>query len=110
VERQQWVSAIFHPISPTSANNNLEDCTIILCAVTSIILATWEAEVRRIKVQGQSRQMIHETCPLPPISKITRAKWTGGVAQVVEHLLCTREDLNSKNSSPIKNIFKKNVL
>jgi hypothetical protein len=30
-------------------------------------------------VQGQPRQIVHET----PISKITRAKWTGGVAQVI---------------------------
>jgi hypothetical protein len=35
-----------------------------------IIPATWEAEIRRIEVWGQT-----------PISKITRAKWTGGVAQ-----------------------------
>jgi hypothetical protein len=34
-------------------------------------------------VQGQLQQILIET----PISKITRAKWTGGVAQVVEHLL-----------------------
>jgi hypothetical protein len=27
-------------------------------------------------------------CLWDPISKITRAKWTGGVAKVVEHLLC----------------------
>jgi hypothetical protein len=24
----------------------------------------------------------------PPISKIARAKWTGGVAEAAEHLLC----------------------
>jgi hypothetical protein len=32
-------------------------------------LATWEAEIRKIKVQSQPRQTVHET---PPISKITR--------------------------------------
>jgi hypothetical protein len=37
-----------------------------------------------------------------PISKITRAKWTGGVAQVVQCLLCKCEALSS-NSHPIKN-------
>jgi hypothetical protein len=42
------------------------------------ILGTLEAEIRRIKVQRQSRQRVHET---PPIPKITRAKWSGGVAQ-----------------------------
>jgi hypothetical protein len=30
-----------------------------------------------------------------PISKITRAKWTGGTAQVVENLLCKNEALSS---------------
>jgi hypothetical protein len=40
--------------------------------LTSIILATWEAEIRRIMVQEIA------------ISKIFRAKWTGGVAQTVE--------------------------
>jgi hypothetical protein len=49
-----------------------------------VILATWEAEIGRITVQGQPRKRVQET---PPISKITREKWTGGVAQVVEHLL-----------------------
>jgi hypothetical protein len=40
----------------------------------SVILATWEAE---IKTQGQPKQIVHET----PISKLTRgAKWDGGVA------------------------------
>jgi hypothetical protein len=35
-------------------------------------------------VRGQPRQIVLET----PISKITRAKWTIGVTQDVEHLLC----------------------
>jgi hypothetical protein len=30
-----------------------------------------------------------------PISKITRAKWTGGVAEATEHLLCKCEALGS---------------
>jgi hypothetical protein len=33
-----------------------------------------------------------------PISKITREKWTGGVAQAVECLLCKREVLSSNPS------------
>jgi hypothetical protein len=37
--------------------------------LTPVILATWEAEIRRMVVQGQSGQIVHET----PISKITRA-------------------------------------
>jgi hypothetical protein len=36
-----------------------------------------------------------------PISKINRAKWTGGVVQAVEYLLCKCEGLNL-NPSPIK--------
>jgi hypothetical protein len=44
-----------------------------------VILATQEAEIRRISVPGQPREIVLEI----PSSKITRAKWTGGVAQVV---------------------------
>jgi hypothetical protein len=35
----------------------------------------------------------------PPSSKITKAKWTGGVAQTAEHLLCKCKALSS-NPSP----------
>jgi hypothetical protein len=45
--------------------------------------ATWEAEIRRMVVQG---------------TKITRAKWTGGVGQGTERLLCKCEALSSKPS------------
>jgi hypothetical protein len=40
------------------------------------VLATWEAEIRRITVQGQPGQIVPEI----HISKITKAKLTGGVA------------------------------
>jgi hypothetical protein len=33
--------------------------------VTSIILATWEAEIGRVKVQDQLRQKVHETPSQP---------------------------------------------
>jgi hypothetical protein len=36
-----------------------------------------------------------------PFSKITRTKWTGGVAQAVEYLLCKYKALNL-NPSPTK--------
>jgi hypothetical protein len=56
-----------------------------------IILATWEAKIRRISVQGQSGQIVCET----PISKIIRAKWIGGVAHMIECLFCKHEVLSS---------------
>jgi hypothetical protein len=46
-----------------------------------VILATWEAEIRRIEVQGQTGQVFCKTTS----PKITRAKWTGGVAKAVKH-------------------------
>jgi hypothetical protein len=48
-------------------------------------------------VQGQPGKIVHES----PISKITRAKWTGSVAQVVEHLLC-KPNTQSSNPNPTK--------
>jgi hypothetical protein len=62
------------------------------------ILATWEAEIRRIAVGGQLRQIVLET---PPISKITRPKWTEGVTHVVECLFCKFWAFSS-NPSPTK--------
>jgi hypothetical protein len=62
-----------------------------------VILITWEAEIGRITVWGQPGQTVLET----PISKVTRAKWTGGVVQAVEHLLCTCKTLNS---NPVPNL------
>jgi hypothetical protein len=59
--------------------------------------------MRRTAVQGQPRQIVHET----PTSKITRAKWTGDVTQVVECPLCKLEALSS-NPSPTKKKEKKN--
>jgi hypothetical protein len=41
----------------------------------------------RTAVCSQPRQIVHET----PISKITRAKWTGSLAQAVELLLYKHE-------------------
>jgi hypothetical protein len=48
--------------------------------LTLAILATWETKIGRITVRGQPGQIVHKI----PISKITRAKWTGGMIQVVE--------------------------
>jgi hypothetical protein len=64
-----------------------------------MILAIWEAEIGRMALQAKSTQ--------DPISKITRAKWTGGVAQVAEHLLCKHKALNSNYKSHQKKKKKK---
>jgi hypothetical protein len=45
------------------------------------ILATWEAEIRGIKVALANSSQ-------DPISKITREKWNEVVSQAIEHLLC----------------------
>jgi hypothetical protein len=65
--------------------------------LTPVILATWEIEIRRIVVQGLPRQIVVR----PHLQKITRARWTGGVAQAIEHLLCKCKALIS-NRSPIQ--------
>jgi hypothetical protein len=52
--------------------------------LTTVILATWEADIKRITVQHQPRQIVRETS----ICKITKAKSTGGLTQAVECLLC----------------------
>jgi hypothetical protein len=67
-----------------------------------ITLATWEVEIRRIIIRGQLKQIVHET----PTSKITRVKWTGGMAQAVEHLLYKCEALSSKPSPTKKKKYK----
>jgi hypothetical protein len=56
--------------------------------------ATWEAEIEGITVRGQPGQIVCKT----PMSKITRAKWTAGVAQGVECLLCKCKALSSNPS------------
>jgi hypothetical protein len=61
-----------------------------------VILATWEAEIRGIYVQGQPRQIVCET--LTP--QIARAKWTGGVTQTAESA-CKGRALSS-NPNTIK--------
>jgi hypothetical protein len=58
-----------------------------------VILATQEAETGRITVQGQPWQTVFETP-----SQITRAKWTGDVAQAVEYIVCKHKALSSNPS------------
>jgi hypothetical protein len=68
-----------------SKNLILRIATLGWTPVAHTYLAIWETEIGRIVVQGQPRKILCET---PPISRIVRAKWTRGVAQSVEHLLC----------------------
>jgi hypothetical protein len=70
-----------------------------------VILAIWEAEIRRITVGGHPWQIVHET----PIFKITRATETGGVAPVVEFLLCKCQALSS-NQKKLKKKKKKDSI
>jgi hypothetical protein len=56
-----------------------------------VILDTWEAEIRRIEVQGQPGQIVPE---IP--STITKAKCSRGLVQVAKHLLSECETLSSK--------------
>jgi hypothetical protein len=51
-----------------------------------------------------ARKIVYET----PISKIIRAKWTGGVAQTVEHLLCKQESLSPTKKTQLHKKKKKN--
>jgi hypothetical protein len=69
---------------------------------TSVIPATGKAEIERIVVRNQSLASSSQD----PISKITRAKWTGGVTQAVECLLYKCKALSS-NPCPIKKKKKK---
>jgi hypothetical protein len=43
--------------------------------LTPVILASWEAEIKRIETRGQPGE--NSLQEQDPISKITRAKWTG---------------------------------
>jgi hypothetical protein len=62
---------------------------VLLPIILAIGEATW------ISVPGQPGQIVHETT----IFKIIRAKWTGDVAQEIEHLLCKLKALSSNPST-----------
>jgi hypothetical protein len=65
--------------------------------LTPIIKTIWEAEIKRIAIQGQPRKTVLENL----ICKITRAKWTGDMAQEVDHFFSEcKEALNSKPVPP----------
>jgi hypothetical protein len=65
--------------------------------LTPVIPATWEAGIGRVMIWGQPQQSSED-----PLSKINRAKRTGGVTQAVEHLPCKCKALSS-HPRPTKN-------
>jgi hypothetical protein len=73
--------------------------------LTTVILATWETEIR-----GGSRFKASPGKKQDPISKIPNTKQTGGVAQVVECLPSKPEALNSNSNTGKKKTNKKNTL
>jgi hypothetical protein len=89
-----------HP--PFSSSNLFEQVFVAarLRWLISAILATWEVDIGRIWDQGPPGEIVCETHA--PISKITTPKWTRGVAQAVECLLCKYEALNSIPIPPKK--------
>jgi hypothetical protein len=70
-----------------------------------VILASWKVEIRRITFGSHVWQIVGET----PSPKLARAKWTGGVPQVVESLFCKHNALSS-NPSPTKKKRRKNMM
>jgi hypothetical protein len=63
-----------------------------------VILDTLEAVIRKIAVQGQPGQIVHETLS----RKYPTQKGSGGVAQVVQYLLSQHEALSSNPSTTQK--------
>jgi hypothetical protein len=63
-----------------------------------VILATWEAEIRRIMVGCQPAQIVWETLA----QKISNTKKIGRMYQVIEHLPSKHEALSSNPSTTKK--------
>jgi hypothetical protein len=59
-----------------------------------VILASREAEIRRIKAQSQTGQIVHKTLS----RKYPTQNRAGGVVQVAEHLFNKNEVLSSNSS------------
>jgi hypothetical protein len=61
--------------------------------LTTVILATQEAEIGRIPVGGQPGQIAR--------SQLTRAKWAGGMAQEIVCLPCKCKILTAKKKKKL---------
>jgi hypothetical protein len=68
--------------------------------LTSVIPAIQEAEIRRLVVQSQPGQIVHETLSWKKKTKTTQSK-VGGVVLVAQHLLCRCEALSSNLSGQV---------
>jgi hypothetical protein len=66
-----------------------------MLVLTSVILASQEAAIRRVEVQSQPRQIVWKALS----RKNPSQKRAGGVAQVVEHLSSQDEALSSNRST-----------
>jgi hypothetical protein len=66
--------------------------------LTPVILATWEAEIRKMVVQSQLRQIVCEILS----QKWSTQKTAGGVPQMVECLRSKCEALSSNSSTKKK--------
>jgi hypothetical protein len=77
----------------------------VASVTTPIILATQEAEIRRIMVQSQPGQTAHET----PFQKHSTQNRASRVAQEVEHLPIKYEAPSSSPSTTKKRRKKKEI-
>jgi hypothetical protein len=68
--------------------------------VTPVILATREAEIRRIKVQSQAGELVQETISKTPN---TKKCWLKRVAQAVKRACLAKHEDLSWNTSTVKN-------
>jgi hypothetical protein len=85
-------------LCPTERKFNKEKQISHSPGTLPVLLSTWEAEIWRIKFEASPDPSSQD-----PSSKVTRAKWTGGVAQEVKHLFCKCKDLSSSPSPTKKN-------
>jgi hypothetical protein len=67
-----------------------------------VILATWEAEIGRIAVSGQSRQIVHETLHLQ--NSQSKMDWRCGSSGRVPALQCLQFKLQSHQKKKKKAI------
>jgi hypothetical protein len=70
--------------------------------ITPVILASWESEIGRIMIQGQLRQIVHETPPANLQNNQSKMDWRCGSSGRMPTLQC--KALSSNPSPPPKKI------